>query len=168
MVIPLGMFLVTNTRMHISDPCYDYIISGAVTLEGVLPGKYIATRTVYNVGFWNSRTAKLSVQHVDYQNIAPKNFSGNIAVDSGQAGFFDDLFYQQNQGGDFGDLTTFFGLACSLTLSDNHGGIINNRGVVSDTGLGDGSYDLFTGENSEGKIVAASIIFIDESELEEC
>ena len=56
----------------------------------------------------------------------------------------------------------------SLTLSENHGGIIHNRGVVSDTGFGDGSYSLFIATNHADKIVAASIIFFDDSDLEEC
>ena len=119
------------------------------------------------MGHLGTRTAKLSINHSDYSNVLPKFFTGNISVDSGQAGFFDDFYYQQNQGGDFGDITTLFGLACSLTLSENHGGIIHNRGVISDTGFGDGSYCLFIATNHANKIVAASIVFIDESELEE-
>lgn len=42
-----------------------------------------------------------------------------------------------------------------------------NRGVVSETGFGDGSYSLYVGKNNEGKIVSASIIFIADDEMEE-
>ena len=69
--------------------------------------------------------------------------------------------------GKFNFTKKFFGLTCSLTLSKNHGGIMLNKGVVSETGFGDGCYSLYVGKNNEGKIVAASIIFITDEELEE-
>ncbi|MBQ3442115.1 MAG: DUF4241 domain-containing protein [Selenomonadaceae bacterium] len=46
--------------------------------------------------------------------------------------------------------------------------MVNDRGVVSETGFGDGSYSLYIGKNNEGKIVSASTIFIADDEMEEC
>ena len=164
----LGSFQVTGDKIHVSDPCYDYACSGAVTLNNVLPGEYVAKLTFHKVDIWGTRISKLSIHHVNYDDITPDILLPDyVAVDSGQAGFFDDDYYQQNQGGDFGDISTLFGLACSLTLSKNHGGIMLDKGVVSETGFGDGCYPLFIAKNNDGKIVAASIIFISESELEE-
>ena len=164
----LGSFLITGNKIHVSDPCYDYACSGAVTLDNVLSGKYLATLVKHNLDIWDTRVCKLTIQHEDYKDIVPDIYSGHeIAVDSGQAGFFDDDYYQQNQGGDFGDINTLFGLACFLTLSKNQGGIMLNKGVVSETGFGDGCYSLFIAKNDDGKIVAASIIFITDEELEE-
>ena len=118
---------------------------------------------------WGTRVAKLSICHVNHKNVLPNICTDCvIEVDSGQVGFFDDNYYAENQGGDFGDITTLFGLACSLTLSKNRGGIVNDRGVVSETGFGDGSYSLYIGKNNECKIVSASIIFIADDEMEEC
>ena len=45
---------------------------------------------------------------------------------------------------------------------------MNDRGVVSETGFGDGSYSLYIGKNNEGKIVSASTILIADDEMEEC
>lgn len=163
----LGSFLVTGEKIHVSDPCYDYPSTGAVTLSNVLSGEYLATIILCDMGRCGTHTAKLSINHGDYTKVLSEVFTGNVAVDSGQAGFFDDLYYQKNQGGEFGEIDSFYGLACALTLSKNYGGIMHNRGVVSETGFGDGSYDLFIGKNMEGKIVSASIIFIDDYELEE-
>ena len=164
----LGSLFITGNKMHVSDPCYDYKCAGTVTLNNALSGKYLATLVKHNLDIWETRISKLTVQHEDYKDIFPNIYSGyEIAVDSGQAGFFDDDYYQQNQGGEFRDTTTLFGLACSLTLSKNHGGIMLNKGVVSETGFGDGCYSLYVGKNNEGKIVAASIIFITDEELEE-
>lgn len=164
----LGSFLITGNNIHVSDPCYNYACSGAVTLTNVLSGKYFAILVKHNLDIWETRVSKLTIQHEDYKDIVPDIYSGyEIAVDSGQAGFFDDYYYQQNQGGDFGDINTLFGLACSLTLSKNQGSILLDKGVVSETGFGDGYYRLFIGKNGNGKIVAASIIFITNSELED-
>ena len=164
----LGSFLITGNKIHVSDPCYDYACSGAVTLDNVLSGKYLATLVKHNLDIWDTRVCKLTIQHEDYKDIVPDIFSGyEIAVDSGQAGFFDEDYYQHNQGGDFGDISSLFGLACSLTLSKNQGGIMLDKGVVSETGFGDGCYPLFIGKNDNDKIVAASICFITNSELEE-
>ena len=166
--LSLGSFFVSGNKIHVSDPCYDYPCSGAVTIDNVLSGEYLACLSLYDMATWGIRSANLSIHHINHKNIVP-NICADclIGVDSGQAGFFDDAYYQQNQGGDFGDLDTFFGLACSLTLSNNRGGIMQDKGVVSDTGFGDGSYPLYIGKNVDGKIVAASIIFIDDEELED-
>lgn len=164
----LGSFIIKGNKIHVSDPCYDYDCSGAVTLTNVLSGKYLATLVRENLDILETRVSKLTIQHEDYKDNFPEIYSGyEIAVDSGQAGFFDDDYYQHNQGGEFGDITTLFGLACSLTLSKSHGGIMLNKGVVSETGFGDGCYPLLIAKNNEGKIVAASIIFIADEELEE-
>ena len=164
----LGSFIITGNKIHVSDPCYNYNCSGAVTLDNALSGRYLATLLKHNLDIWEIRVSRLTIQHEDYKDIVPDIYSGyEIAVDSGQAGFFDDYYYQHNQGGDFGDITSLFGLACSLTLSKNHGGILLDKGVVSETGFGDGCYRLFIGKNDDDKIVAASIIFITNSELEE-
>ena len=169
MVIYLGSFKVTGNKIHISDPCNDYDSVGAAKIVNALPGKYLAKLTLYYLKNWGVRVAKLSIWHEEHKNVSPNICTDCvITVDSGQAGFFDDDYYKENQGGDFGDTTTLFGLACSLTLSKNRGGIVNNRGVVSETGFGDGSYSLYVGKNNEGKIVSASIIFIADDEMEEC
>ena len=165
----LGCFVITGDKIHVSDPCYDYDFLGAINLTNVLAGKYLAYITRLNMGKWGTRTAKLSIRHVDYPEVIPKiAFDWEVEVDSGQAGFFDDQYYKENQGGEFGDTTTFFGLACFLTLSKKHGGIVQDKGVVSETGFGDGCYSLYVGKNKAGKIVSASIIFIADDELEEC
>lgn len=70
-----------------------------------------------------------------------------------------------NQGGELGDLNSFYGLACSITLSPKQAGVIKKRGVVSASGFGDDCYDVFVCKNEVGKIVAASLFFIEEEVL---
>ena len=166
--ISLGSFFVTGNKIHVSDPCYDYDSVGAAKIVNALPGEYLTKLTLYNMAIWGTRVARLSICHVNHKNVVPNICTDCvIAVDSGQAGFFDDDYYKENQGGNFGDITTLFGLACSLTLSKNRGGIMLDKGVVAETGFGDGSYSLYIGKNEKGKIVSASIIFIADDELED-
>ena len=41
---------------------------------------------------------------------------------------------------------------------------MNNAGVVSSSGYGDGEYEVYVGENEIGEIVSVSIIFIEQEE----
>ena len=162
--VTLGSFEVESNKIYVSDPCYEYDEndnSCVLTLKDVVNGKYVATM---NVAIIYHDIESLTIKHEDYLHSEPSIFAGKIGVDSGQAGFFDDDYYKENQGGDFDDLTTLYGLACSLVLSKQEGGIVHNRGVVSSSGCGDGEYEVFIGINEIGEIVSASIIFIEEEE----
>lgn len=160
--VTLGSFEVWSNEIYISDPCYEYDEndnSCVLTLKDVVNGKYIATMKVVRI---YHDIESLTIKHEDYLHSEPSIFAGKIGVDSGQAGFFDKEYYAENQGGDFDDLTTLYGLACSLVLSKQEGGIVYNRGAVSSSGCGDREYEVFVGINDIGEIVSASIIFIEE------
>ena len=160
MILNLGSFTVKD-RIIVADPCYSYDDLGTLLLNNVLRGKYIATAEVVN-----NRIAALAISHFNFKNeMLESENVGYIAVDSGQAGFFDFDFFQNNQGGEFGDLNTFYGLACSITLSPKQAGVIKKRGVVSSSGFGDGCYDVYVSKNEVGKIVAASVFFVEEEDL---
>jgi len=163
-LVTLGSFEVMSNKIYISDPCYEYDEhenTCVLTLKDVINGKYIATTKVARI---YHDIKSLTIKHEDYLHSEPSIFAGKIGVDSGQAGFFDKEYYAENQGGDFDDLTTLYGLACSLILSKQKGGIVHNRGVVSSSGCGDGEYEVFVGINEIGEIVSASIIFIEEED----
>ncbi len=151
-------------KLHISDPCYEYDENDKIcvlTLKEVLNGKYIAKISIeakYN------DVESLTNYHEKYSEVEPNFLMGTIGVDSGQAGIFDLKYYAENQGGEFGDLNSFYGLACSLTLSEEQGGIMENAGVVSSSGCGDGEYEVYVGENEIGEMVSVRIIFIEHDE----
>ena len=159
-LLKLGSFTVTD-KIIVADPCYDYDKFGTVTLDNVLSGKYIATAEVEK-----NLVVALHISHSYFKNdILESESVGYIAVDSGQAGFFDLDFFRNNQGGEVGDLNSFYGLACSITLSPKQAGVIKKRGVVSSSGFGDGCYDVYVSRDEVGKIVAASVFFIEEEDL---
>ena len=159
-LLKLGSFNVTD-KIIVADPCYHFDTLGTLTLDNVLSGKYIATAEVVN-----NLVVALHISHYNFKNDILENEKvGYIAVDSGQAGFFDLDFFRKNHGGEFGDLNSFYGLACAITLSPKQAGVIKKRGVVSSSGFGDGCYDVFVSRDEVGKIVAASVFFIEEEDL---
>ena len=160
MILKLGTFKVTD-KIIVADPCYHFDHLGTLLLNNVLRGKYIASAEVVN-----NRVSALAISHCNFKNaILESETAGYIAVDSGQAGFFDFDFFRKNEGGEFGDLDTFYGLACAITLSPRQAGVVKRRGVVSASGFGDGCYEVLICKNEDGKIVAASLIFFEEEVL---
>ena len=163
MVKCLGTFEVKGNSLVVSDPCYEYGLFGCSILTNVLSGNY----TAYAIYSDDDRVATLQIIHENYSNSKINYFNGelyssDIGVDSGQAGFFEEEYYKENQGGEFGDKDSFYGKCCDLTLSEVQGGIIDNRGIVSSSGYGDGSYSLYVIRNEEEKVVITWIDFIDE------
>lgn len=163
-IFKLGTFKVTENEIVVADPSYDFGDFGTLILQDVLEGKYFA-----NVTTAKNLTISLNIFHSDYKKNLEKNFSpyGEITVDSGQAGFFDKNNFEKNSGGNFGDINSFYGLACAITMSPKQAGVMKKFGVVSSSGFGDGFYKVFVSRNDDRKIISAKILFISEKELEE-
>ena len=156
-ILKLSTFKVTD-KIIVADPCYHFDALGTLILDNVLRGKYTASAEVVD-----NRISSLAISHCDFKNAILESESvGYIGVDSGQAGFFDLDFFCKNEGGEVGDLDSFYGLACAITLSPKQAGVIKKRGVVSASGFGDGCYEVLVCKNEDGKIVAASTIFFEE------
>ena len=91
--------------------------------------------------------------------------SFEVGVDSGQAGFFDDAFYQNDTvfeelpapGFAIGDL--WYRHVCDITLSKMSAGVLP-YGAVSSSGFGDGGYTCYTHADENGVIDFAFIVFI--------
>ena len=166
--IKLGTFNVTEDKIIVADPSYDYGDDETLLLKKVLSGKYFASIKATNLKDCGQIVTSLKICHSDYKNSDLKfEHFGFIAVDSGQAGFFDKNYFVKNQGGEVGDTETLYGLTCSITSSPKQAGVIHKKGVVSASGFGDGCYNVFVAKNLTNKIVSAYIEFISKSELEE-
>ena len=159
MIKELGSFEVTSGKVRVCDPSYSKYEKDILVLENVLPGKYYANIEVIDTGVFGERVACLNIRHEYYDTTADNLFAeGAVGVDSGQAGFFDEDFYPNGDDtGNFDDTKTFYGKACTITLSEKQAGVIDNFGVVSRTGYGDGVYDVYVNENVSGQIVTAAI-----------
>lgn len=162
-----GSFTVTGDSFRITDPCYDLNTIGGITLDNIKQGIWTAVATVIdqNNG-WGKRVAALKVVHESWPLEVPNTEYDHraITVDSGQAGFYDILKYPDKNSQ---QREEFYDINCDLTLSEEHGGTVQDIGAVSSSGYGDGIYSVYYNKNIEGKIVSAEIVFIDDEDSED-
>jgi len=179
-----NVFEVTSGSMVCSDPCYtlDPPVWCMGIADNVKNGTWNAEIERMDLGDWGNRISMLKVWHKDYAETKLEienelSFVGG--VDSGQFGFFDKDFYRNDEkakdlpkygfgsGYDDKNVGEQWYLACvDKTLNNDQWGVLPN-GVVSSSGLGDGSYSVFGEKNDEGEYIAFSVVFIWEDELEE-
>lgn len=146
----LGGFEMTSQTMRVSDPCYDRDVWCCGTFGKCKTGTWEAGVLKTDMGDWGVRCAVLAVRHKetgpDYSVIRQRKVYQmkdgwleqpiDVGVDSGQAGFYDEAFYQDNSifkgmpepEHDYGDL--WYNHACDITLSERSAGVMP-YGVVS-------------------------------------
>ena len=142
----LGSIELSGTIV-VSDPCYDRDVWCMKTGLSVKPGRYDVMAICSDEKEWGPRIASLVLIHQDHKKAPQKNWESiatSIGVDSGQCGIFDDSIYPQSK--DHPDYNpTFYEECCQITLSKKMAGLLKcGKGVVSSSGYGDGSYELFT------------------------
>ena len=172
----IGEFEVTGNKLLACDPCY--IKKGPepfynVLIENVLPGTYVATVTVFDneeTDGLGDRNAEITICHKDYDVECPTELITDevnfVGVDSGQALFIDKKHYDEYMDKSEEEQDAFY-WACGDTTAktDINAGILSGIPVTS-TGYGDGCYNVYVEKNDDKKIVAASIVFIYEDEIE--
>ncbi len=157
-------------KVIISDPSYEPGIWCCREAE-ILPGKYECSVRRNKLKTWGDRSVSVRIQHMDYPDVKCNIDLLYIGVDSGQAGFFDAEYYQEKAG----DAEPYKGVneewykrICAITINDKKPfGTIDAKGVVTESGLGDGCYFCFAGKNTKGEIVALEIVFLDDYEIKE-
>lgn len=186
----LGFFICESGNLVVSDPCYGrkYLEHDernvATILQGVLIGHYGAAvrrdwdtnqeLIIWHLDSYDSQDVVTQQPWIQYSGENGENPNLEICVDSGQAGFFEESKYpQQIEDITFKSNTEgksfFYGFACYITLETKwRAGIIstspdNVMGVVSQTGDGDGRYTLYVQRDAFGNIIAARLIFLDET-----
>lgn len=183
----LGEF-ETSGQIHVSDPCYDglddFLLTDTVEVK---PGKWLAWIEVSDEGDWGKRVSHLYASHegrpVSVYDAWGEAIHDEIAVDSGQAGFFDLEHYRRNEDAagyvfrhDTDDpyhmnwLTDiaandgkWYAMCCDKTIDDQHAGVVPG-GCVSSSGYGDGCYTLFEHRDSDGAVVALLLEFIEDED----
>lgn len=94
----------------------------------------------------------------------------HVGVDSGQAGFFDlKQFEDQLSEGRYEapKWEAFYKRCCNLTLETKYSFGVIEFGAISSSGYGDGGYPLFLKRDEQGKVIAARIVFISQSDEED-
>lgn len=164
--------IVLSSKVVVSDPCYETPTWCQAVVNNVKPGKYGVFMKEKDMEDWGVRSSVLMAVHSDFlkRKLNWERFPATIGVDSGQAGIFsfesyrndeiaDDIrvdhefkLYTYDEPGD-----KWYERMCRLTLRDLSWGHYD-EGVVSSSGLGDGSYTLLVAK-FRGKVVAFCIDF---------
>ena len=164
-------YIDLSGKAVVSDPCYDRNVWCMLTGIDVKPGQYATYIVKKDEKKFGIRVAAIMAVHTDYVDSIKTDwepYDGCVGVDSGQCGIFDDTLYpvDEKSGGEYDDEHSFYGECCKLTLGENQGGVlITNKGVVSSSGYGDGSYDLLC-QYHEGERVALMVDFALERNIE--
>lgn len=137
----------------VADPCYDIEEEvGVVLLEGLREGNWLcsAKKDTYD------RTTELVLMHEEYKRRRITEHIGSIAVDGGAAGVWDATYYKERKQ----DEKRWFKDTEKIVLIAPYWGTMDDKGVLSDTGYGDGWYPVFVARNKEGEIVGIKIRYI--------
>lgn len=149
--------------VFVSDPIYFPGIWCQAAIEGIKPGKWIGFMYKKDTGKnWGTRVTDLWITHEDYLDEFPTLYVKDveIGVDSAKAGFFDsDYFLEHHKGGEL-DKDWADRLYEATKTGEGDGAMIDGKCVVSTSGLGDGGYNLYESQNSEGETVVLRIKFI--------
>lgn len=159
-------FEVKSGKIVISDPCYTRDTWCQKVLDNVKNG-------IWNVETTESYDGRIASIHtrLNHSSIKSYEYVNDLGVDSGQLGIFDDSIYPKGDkdSGEFeyDDKNCFYGKCCDKTLGDEQFGIVDNLGVVSSSGWGDGSYNAVLGLDENGQVVDIFVEFINDDEDEE-
>ena len=167
----LGSF-ETSGVLCVTDPCYRRGTWCTAYAIACRPGTWESEIKLADFGGWGRRVASLeahcaAVSVAELSQIPWEEHPNEIGVDSGQCGIFDQGRYPEGKAGNYGELDTFYGRACSATHDENnevrrYAGVIA-EGAVSSSGFGDGSYRVFT-RALDGKVVQVLVLFVNDEE----
>lgn len=134
-------------EVYVSDPCYSTGMWCQAKLKNVRPGTYRCFASYLRVKGWGNRVASLWVFNEEYLQKNPrKRFPSEpeacfVGVDSGQCGIFDAKYYEKRQ-----PIEAWYDTVCETTCPV---GILADKCVVSESGFGDGGYNVFKVNDKE-------------------
>lgn len=167
-------FEIISGEVVLSDPCYDTDTWCMGIVDNVAKGTWEASVLEYDDG----RIARLAAVKTGTKNVSYllEGYVGGLeklpftfGVDSGQFGFFDKQFYRDDNSVAglkresrqiLCEDEPFYSFCCDRTMTYEQWGTLP-YGVVSSSGYGDGSYDVFGLKNENGEYIAFMAIFID-------
>ncbi len=184
-------FVLETEKLIITDPCYDVGTWCTATVDAQ-PGEWtfrVVTTDDDSVrdsttGKAYKRVVRLEAQHSSVTIFKPtQQLMEEIGVDSGQAGFFELAKYRKDAYIDTSRISPkwrsmyersrkpdgegFYAICCEQSMGQYAGPNNIPFGCVSASGYGDGGYTAFVQRNDANKVVAISLVFIDENRSEE-
>jgi len=159
MLEKVGKFIIDSGRAIVSDPCYEPGTWCSGVIKNVQFGEWVGYTEIINADFWGARVTRLVALHSEYLDV-PFNWkleeTIDVGVDSGQAGIFDAVHYENVQDRD----SWREQIAHKIFSSSNKGqASCTSRGITSSSGFGDGGYPCHT-IIVDGKVVGILIDFM--------
>lgn len=143
----------------ITDPCYSTDAWCQEYLNKIAIGTYNCFYSVGEIKGWGPRVSAIKILLNGLENsessLKRRVLSYNIGVDSGQAGIFEGHYYEVNQ-----PQKEWYEKVCRITLDKPCVGIIDNKGIVAESGIGDGLYTLYGYFNKERDLVGLLLVFL--------
>lgn len=158
----VGSFQVTGGELLLSDPCYNPDGNCNSVVQNSANGKWNGSVHLTDIRGWGRRVAVLEAEHEDFlqKRIISTTIDGDLGVDSGQMGIFDAVKYPVEPR-EYDNEEAFYRRVCEMT---NPAGVIDNFGIVSSSGFGDGCYDFHVHRDKDGVAWKVTIFFIDEED----
>jgi hypothetical protein len=178
--------ITLGKEVMVSDPHYTEPTWCQIKLDNVKPGNYIAYHKTYEYtdgGFLPSMILVIHQDHNDDEDLVWDLEDGEVGVDSGQAGIFSYETFRKDglemevptvgwDGKSFEWLESimkdkedgddWYLKMTKMTLTTERWGTYD-QGIVSRSGQGDGSYNLYTA-SIDGEVVAMAVDFAVEEE----
>lgn len=162
----LGKFELNEGKVIATDPCYEVSDRLNCKVE-VKKGEYSARARYGVVSDWGERVIELTINHSSTPKKRATKLIGMCPVDSGQCGFFELEDYTEfHPNRETAESEAWYNRACKVTLNDkrHNCGMLTSKkkivGAVSESGIGDGYYELFAGYNSKGEITALRLRYL--------
>ena len=155
-------------KVRVSDPCYGTKVWCAGTIDNVKEGLYNVEVEYSDEGDWGTRVKSILVFHSEFnwENFSIESTDFEVGVDSGQAGIYDEDYYNQYHTEDGCD-DDWYDEVCKLTLSSEQFGTKDEKCIVSSSGFGDGGYTCLILKQNE-QVVGIAVVFITDEEDEDC
>ena len=158
--------ITLGNKVMVSDPCYGMNTWCQGVVENVMPGIYNCAVAYSDEGDWGVRVAEIDVMHQDARMYWLEAADVTVGVDSGQAGIFDYEYYAKHHTEhDVED--GWYDKVCAITLADESAGTVDDSGLVSSSGYGDGCYGCYLAKTADGLVVGLKVVYIYEDEDED-
>lgn len=162
-VIELG------SNVKVSDPCYGTDVWCSHILRNVSPGHYDCYAVISDEGRYGNRVAYLVACKDGVGFSLPKTYVlGEIGVDAGCCGIYDLDYFEKYHTINNADDRWYNDNVVKWCETDKAHICESGLGFITDSGYGDGGYDLYVDEEN-GEVVRIAIDYLvneGDSELE--
>lgn len=161
----VGFIKVENEdcQVMVSDPCYDSDSFSSTIISSLVCGKYKCIVGTADIEGWGNRVVKLIIVHEDktLQDLINPIHHGVVGVDSGTMCISDIVYYDRYHTGEKKNANRelrWYDKWVSNMLG--HYRTVYNKCVISQSGIGDGSYNVNRYENEYYEVFGVEVVFI--------